>query len=257
MVPIDHGTFIPVPALGDVGGVIAALAPYADAFIANMGIIKQCRESFGGKAILLRGDIYRSHLALTSQAGGDGAQNMYYGYGIRDARHAGADGVIAMMFPGSPNEKDITQNCCRLVSEALEVSVPVMIEAVPGGLGMPELYTPENVDYVVRAAAELGADVVKTPFTDKESFRTTVQRCPVPVVILGGAHMGDTMAIFQMVADSIAVGGAGIAIGRNLWQDPKPVAMIKALTAIIHDGATAEMALDLYKDDSGLPQEQP
>lgn len=247
VVPIDHGTFIPVPALGDAEKVIASLAPYADAFIANMGLVKHCHQAFGGKPILLRADIYRSHFALSEKVNDDDALNMYYGFGMADAMRVNASGVISMMFPGNPNEKEITQNCCRLVSEALHVKMPVMIEAVPFGLGMPEKYTPDNIDYVVRAAAELGADVVKTPFTDRESFAKTVQQCPVPVVILGGAHQGSTIAVLKMVEDSIAAGGSGVAIGRQLWQDSKPVAMIKALSAVIHDDATAEEAMGMYE----------
>jgi len=45
-----------------------------------------------------------------------------------------------------------------------------------------------RVALAARAAAELGADIVKTVYTgDPDSFRTVTRGCPVPVVVAGGS----------------------------------------------------------------------
>jgi DhnA family fructose-bisphosphate aldolase class Ia len=48
-----------------------------------------------------------------------------------------------------------------------------------------------------------------------------------------------------MVEDSIAAGGAGVAIGRNVWQHPNPALMLRRIQAIVHLGATAADAAAL------------
>jgi DhnA family fructose-bisphosphate aldolase class Ia len=44
------------------------------------------------------------------------------------------------------------------------------------------------------------------------------------------------------VADTIAEGGCGVVFGRNIWQSPNPAAMVRALRAVIHEGATGREA---------------
>jgi putative autoinducer-2 (AI-2) aldolase len=37
-----------------------------------------------------------------------------------------------------------------------------------------------------------------------------------------------------------------VNLGRNIWQDEHPVAMIRAIRAIIHENSAAEQAQKLY-----------
>jgi DhnA family fructose-bisphosphate aldolase class Ia len=97
----------------------------------------------------------------------------------------------------------------------------------------------------VRAAAELGADVVKTAWPgDAAAFGKIVEACFVPVIVLGGAA-SDEAGILTMVEQSVKAGGAGIAIGRNVWQQPDPLLTLRRLHAIVHRGTTAADALGL------------
>jgi len=43
-----------------------------------------------------------------------------------------------------------------------------------------------------------------------------------------------------------------VNLGRNVWQHPHPVAMMKALNAVIHANAAPEEALDIF--DKGIQQ---
>jgi putative autoinducer-2 (AI-2) aldolase len=38
-----------------------------------------------------------------------------------------------------------------------------------------------------------------------------------------------------------------VNLGRNVWQDDHPVAMARALQAVIHEQATPQQAYDLFK----------
>jgi len=41
-------------------------------------------------------------------------------------------------------------------------------------------------------------------------------------------------------------GAIGVNLGRNIWQNDFPVAMIKAIRVIVHQNATAREAQDLF-----------
>ena len=51
-----------------------------------------------------------------------------------------------------------------------------------------------------------------------------------------------------MTRDAIDIGLAGVTYGRFVWEDPNPAAVIKALRAIIHDGASVEKAMQVHAE---------
>ena len=98
----------------------------------------------------------------------------------------------------------------------------------------------------------MGADVVKTAFPTNgtaDDMKSIVDAVFVPVIVLGGAAMGDDAGLFKMVEDAMKAGAAGIAIGRNVWQHSNPAAVARSLHAIVHEEASALEALALMKED--------
>ncbi|MEE8470325.1 MAG: 3-hydroxy-5-phosphonooxypentane-2,4-dione thiolase LsrF, partial [Dehalococcoidia bacterium] len=93
-------------------------------------------------------------------------------------------------------------------------------------------------------AAELGARVVKTYWC--EDFDRVTGGCPVPVVMAGGPKVDTDMEVFEFVHDGIQKGAVGVNLGRNVWQNEHPVAMIKALRAIIHENAAPKEAQEIF-----------
>jgi len=61
----------------------------------------------------------------------------------------------------------------------------------------------------------------------------------VPVVIAGGEKMGNDEDIIEMVKGAMAAGASGISIGRNVFQHKDPEKMVRTLSRIVHNGATA------------------
>jgi len=97
---------------------------------------------------------------------------------------------------------------------------------------------------------ELGADIVKVPYTgDMDSFHDVVASCCVPVVIAGGERMESSRQILEMVSDSIKAGGAGISVGRNVFQHPNRVALVKALRTIVHEDASVDQAMQILGEE--------
>lgn len=244
ILPIDHGVAIPVPGLENPFQIIEQVNPYVDGYVLNLGLALRTGDMLTGKGICLRTDVYNTR----TTGRGAGSINIY---GLAEAEMVGATAVMNMLFPGSENEETITQNAADLVSESLDVDIPVILETLPVGLGHTEHYTVEKIGFAVRLAAELGADVVKTAYPvncKPDDFKRIVESCYVPVIVLGGAAMNNDLDLLSMTHDAIKAGAAGIAIGRNVWQHKNPAAIARSLAAIVHEGAKVDEALTLLKE---------
>lgn len=244
ILPIDHGVAIPVPGLENPFQLIEEVNPYVDGYVLNLGLALRTGDLLTGKGICLRTDVYNTR----TTGKGAGSINVY---GLAEAEMVGATGVMNMLFPGGENEELITQNCADLISESLDVDIPVILETLPVGLGQTEHYTVEKIGFAVRLAAELGADVVKTAYPvggTVDDFKRIVESCYVPVIVLGGAAMGNDLDLLSMTHDAIKAGASGIAIGRNVWQHKNPAAIARSLAAIVHEGAKVDEAITLLKE---------
>lgn len=245
ILPIDHGVAIPVPGLEDPLGLIDRVNPYVDGYVLNFGLALRTDDILTGKGLCLRTDVYN----VRTTGLGAGSINVY---GVEEAEMVGATAVMNMLFPFAENEATLIQNCADLISDSLDLDIPVILETLPYGLGQPDKYTVENIGFAVRLAAELGADVVKTAYPidgTVEHFRRIVESCYVPVIVLGGTTMSSELDLLSMVHNAMQAGASGVAIGRNVWQYQNPAAMARSLSAIVHDGAKVEEALFLLREE--------
>jgi putative autoinducer-2 (AI-2) aldolase len=133
----------------------------------------------------------------------------------------------------------------KLVNEGEKYGIPVLaVTAVGKEMARDSRY----LGLACRVAAELGAHVVKTYYC--EDFQKVVDGCPVPVIIAGGKKLEELDAL-RLTFDAINNGASGVDMGRNIWQSENPVAMIKAVRAIVHDNYDVEHAFQLYEENSG------
>ncbi|MEM9283538.1 MAG: hypothetical protein AAGA96_17070 [Verrucomicrobiota bacterium] len=241
ILPIDHGTVISVPELDPIA-TIETLNEVVDGFVVNLGVARAAADLFGEKGVCLRTDSYKPVY------GDNVDEGSYRLYGADEALTVGAHAMMNMLYSHHPNEADNTREVAELISESLETDIPVILEALPFSIGRPEDYTVENVEFSVRAAAELGADIVKTTFPtggSVDEFKAIIDSCFVPVVVLGGAAMGDDKVLLQMVRNAMDAGAIGTAVGRNIFQHANPLGIASAISAIVHDDASVDSALKL------------
>ncbi|HEX3982006.1 MAG TPA: hypothetical protein VHW93_12300 [Acidimicrobiales bacterium] len=101
-----------------------------------------------------------------------------------------------------------------------------------------------TADVVLAAviAHDLGAPLLKVPVPDEpagmpriEAVARVVASVGVPVLFLGGPHRGPGGAVDE-ARDVMTGGGAGLAMGRAILQEPFPAAAAKELAAIVHGG---------------------
>lgn len=231
ILPIDHGTAIPVPGLEDPRALIEALNPHVDGYVVNMGAGIAFADVLEGKGVCFRTDVYKPAVQGNRDLGS------YMVYTADDALEIGANAVMNMLYTHHAEEDRIIAECASLISQGQALEMPVILEALPYGIGRGDDYTLENIRFTVRMAAELGADVVKTAFptgASADEFRSVIDESYVPVVVLGGAAMGDDSALLGMVQKAMDAGAAGVAIGRNVWQHQNPAEIAKQISGIIH-----------------------
>ncbi|MFW9989349.1 MAG: fructose-bisphosphate aldolase, partial [Candidatus Odinarchaeota archaeon] len=118
--------------------------------------------------------------------------------------------------------------------ECRDLGMPLIAMMYPRGENIENEHDVELVKVVARIAAELGADIVKTNWTgDPDSFKEVVDGCMAPVIIAGGEKT-DIKGILEITKQSIEVGGAGVAYGRNVFQADDPTKFVKGLYMIVH-----------------------
>ncbi len=234
--PVDHGYFQgPTRRLEEPRQTIEPLLPYADAIFITRGVLRASVVPDNAKPIILRVS------GGTSVVGKDLANEGII-TSMEEVIRLNASAIGISIFVGSDYEKESLLNLSKLVDEGERYGIPVMaVTAVGKEL---EKRDARYLALACRIAAELGARVVKTYWCP--DFARVVRGCPVPVVMAGGPQVDTELEVFQFVADGMQKGAIGVNLGRNIWQNDSPVAMIKAIRAIIHDSATPEQAQELF-----------
>ena len=234
--PIDHGYFQgPTHKLEKPGETIKPLLPYCDALFVTRGVLRSCVDPANSLPIILRIS------GGTSVVGKDLA-NEGVTTSIRDAIRLNVSAVGLSIFVGTDYEHQTLMNLGNTVNECEEAGIPVMaVTAVGKELQKREART---LALYCRIAAELGARVVKTYWC--ENFEKVIEGCPVPVVMAGGPKCETALEVLEFVHDGLEKGAIGINLGRNVWQNEHPVAMAKALQALIHENLSVKEANELF-----------
>jgi len=105
---------------------------------------------------------------------------------------------------------------------------------------------------LVRQAVELGTDVIKAdPCDNIEDYHQVVEVANnIPILVRGGGKASDT-DILKRTETLLEQGVYGIVYGRNVIQHQEPKKITRALMEMVHNGLTAEKAINiLAKGDS-------
>ncbi|MFC1995533.1 3-hydroxy-5-phosphonooxypentane-2,4-dione thiolase [Chloroflexota bacterium] len=237
--PIDHGYFQgPTRKLEKPRKTIEPLLSYADALFITRGVLRSSVDPDNAKPIILR-------VSGGASVIGKDLANEGVSTSMEEAIRLNVAAIGISIFVGSEYERESLLNLARLVDEGERYGIPVMaVTAVGKELGKRDA---RYLALSSRIAAELGARVVKTYWC--ENFEKVTQGCPVPVVMAGGPQVDTELEVFEFVCDGIQKGAIGVNLGRNIWQNDFPVAMIKAMRAIIHQNASAKEALELFNSE--------
>jgi putative autoinducer-2 (AI-2) aldolase len=162
---------------------------------------------------------------------------------VEDAVRMGVHAMAVQVFVGGEHETQSVHNMTRLVDAGYRYGVPVLgVTAVGKDLVRDARY----LGLATRMCAELGAQLVKTYYC-AEGFDRVTAGCPVPVVMAGGKKLAEMDAL-EMAYRAMQEGAAGVDMGRNIFQSHAPAAMIRAVGAVVHEGARPAEAYELFTE---------
>jgi predicted phospho-2-dehydro-3-deoxyheptonate aldolase len=244
IIPMDHGVTVgPIEGLADMRTTVSrVVAGGANAILMHKGMVRAGHRGTGKDVGLI------IHLSAgTSISPDPNAKELVCT--VEEAIKLGADAVSVHINLGAETDKEMLAQLGYVSERCLEWQMPLIAMMYTRGPKIKNEYDVNNVKHAARVGAELGADIVKVPYTGSvDSFAEVVQGCPVPVVIAGGEKMDSDEDIFKMVEGALKADAAGLSIGRNAFQHKTPEKMVAALCKMVHEGATVQEAIETVKD---------
>jgi class I fructose-bisphosphate aldolase len=146
---------------------------------------------------------------------------------------------------GDESEAKMLDDFGQVTGSAQSWGIPVLAMVYARGPKIRSEFDPEIIAHCARVGVELGADVVKVPYTgDPDTFANVVAASCIPVVIAGGPKLESTRDFLVMVHDSIQAGGAGLSVGRNVFQHKRPDLLTQALARVVHEDVSVDEAME-------------
>jgi fructose-bisphosphate aldolase, class I len=259
-IALDHGvcnepSFL--DGLEDMPGVIDRLVAAApDAIQLNYGQadLLQLRPGRERPALVMRLDMGNPYNATRHRSMWAVLQNEHDPVLPAVQMDAACVVVNLFMLPDEPELfRQCVQNIARVRADCDRYGMPLMIEPLvmqahgAGRGGYMVDGDAEKIVTLVRLAREMGADIVKAdPTSDPKDFHRVVQAARCPVLVRGGGRE-DLQQVFARSRVLLDQGAVGMVYGRNVYQHANPSAVVSALMAMIHEGASAEAAWALYE----------
>jgi len=240
IIPMDHGLTVgPIKGieknLGDMVNRIALGG--ANAVLGHIGIPLYAHRGYGPDIGLIL------HLSGSTSISPSKNYKVLVNT-VLEAVKVGADGVSLHINIGTKSDPEMLEILGTISRECREFGMPLIAMMYPRGESIIDEHGVEVVKIASRAAAELGADIVKTNWTgDPDSFKEVVDGCMVPVIIAGG-EKGGIREVLEITKQSIDVGGSGVAFGRNVFQSEEPTSVVRALYLIVHQDYEVNEAMN-------------
>lgn len=230
ILPMDHGVSDgPIPGLINMAETIIKVKEGGvDAIVLHKGVYKHNKEVIGDLPTLI-------HISASSVMGVI-LKKVIVATPL-EISQLGAQGVSMHINFGNKYDPEMLADLGRVSRECEEVGLPLLVMIYPRDEVDGKVVTftePEKVAHAARVAFELGADIVKVPYTgDALSFKQVCAGVPIPVVIAGGAK-GSEEVMLQSIRDCVAAGAAGVSVGRNAFQADDVVGMVKKIRDAVY-----------------------
>jgi len=181
----------------------------------------------------------------------NGTSNLWMGepyspqnWSVEYAAELGADAIGYTVYPGSNREPEMFEEFRDVQESARDHDLPVVMWSYARGQGLKNDTKDEVIAYAARIGLELGADVAKVKYPgSKEGMEWAVDAAGDTKVVMSGGSKVDDYQFLESVEAVIDAGGAGLAVGRNVWQRENPERILDALEKVIFEERSAEDAL--------------
>ena len=225
MLAVDHGYFLgPTEKLEVPQRTIEPLLPYVDSIMLTRGVLRTSLSPNSDVPIVLR-------VSGGTSIVGDDLSNETITTSLEDAIRLNVSCLALSIFVGSKYEHQTLANLATLVDNGERYGIPILAVTA---VGKEMVRDARYLGLACRIAGELGAHVVKTYYC--ENFEKVIEGCPVPVIIADGKKLAKEIDVLELTFNAIKDGASGVDMGRNIWQSDHPIAMIKAVRSIVHEG---------------------
>ena len=205
------------------------------------GIAERCMGNHVGEVPML--------MKISNYSPAQPTQDTVFG-AVDEAIRMGADAVSMGAILMGQYQREQIEAIGRISEECDRKGMPLIGHVYPKGecVEKKDMAAWQNVAYCVRAACELGMDIVKTTYTgDPDSMAKVIACVPSSfrVVIQGGDSCHTVDDYLQMVRDAMDSGVGGITMGRFVWGYPDITAMVIVLRYMICKGYSVQQAKEL------------
>jgi len=228
-IPLDHAVSMgPIDGLEEIAPLATELQEGGvDCLVVTKGAVREVAPVLAPTTLL------GIHVSASTSLGTTSDRKVLVGT-AEEAVSLGADLLSVQVNFGVPDEPAMLHDLGVVVDECRTLGLPLMcmayVKKKDGG-------TPDEIRHASRAAADTGADIVKTSYPgSKEEFAKLCRTTPVPVLIGGGVRLDDEAQFLRIIAESVAAGGQGICIGRNLFQRRPVAPLARRIATLLHGG---------------------
>jgi len=154
---------------------------------------------------------------------------------VDEAIELEAAAVGYTIYLGSEFEPEMFQIFGKIVDEAHDRELPVISWVYPRGKAVTDDTSSEITAYAARTALELGADMAKIKYCGtQECFSWAVKSAGRTKVVLSGGPKTENLEDFlETVKSVMQAGAAGVAVGRNVWQQKEPLQALAKIKEIV------------------------
>ncbi|MCC3761594.1 2-amino-4,5-dihydroxy-6-one-heptanoic acid-7-phosphate synthase [Glycomyces sp. TRM65418] len=240
IVPLDH-SIADGPVAGPAGldALVASLVSSGvDAIVVHKGSMRHIRHERLHRMSLI------VHLNASTRHSPD-PDAKYLVAGVEESLRLGADAVSVHVNMGSRDEARQIADLSAVAESCDRWNMPLLAMMYPRG---PEITDPTAADLVIHAAtlaADLGADIVKTPYVGSvQAMARITAVCPIPLVVAGGAAQDSPDGVLSYASQALSGGAAGLAMGRNIFQAKDPGRMARSVADLVHGRAGQRLLPD-------------
>lgn len=227
---LDHGANDGmIDGLGAIPSILQALpASGVQGVILNKGLARHYGE-------LVPTDV---NLIIQLNAGtkhGSPTYNKNIVCSIQEALRLGADAVSVHVNIGNELEDRMLVDLGEITDEAHQSGIPVLATVFARGSQIINEHDSALVAHCIRIGAELGPDIVAVPYPNNgDAFEKAVNASPIPVLVTGGP-LGQSMeGALNNTLQGLNSGCRGCCIGRNIFQNEKPIESMSRFAEIAH-----------------------
>lgn len=230
IVPLDHsvanGPVTPDDSLDKLVGELADAD--VDAIVLHKGTARHLDPArFASTSLIV-------HLSASTAHAPD-PDAKYLVTSVEAALRLGADAVSVHVNMGSKEEASQVADLARVAEHTDRWGIPLLAMMYARGPRISDASDPELVTHSATLAADLGADLVKVSHPGSaQAMADVVRACPIPVVVAGGPPVPEKKLLLRRVASAMRAGASGVAIGRNIFEDPHPGRLARQLGDVVH-----------------------